>query len=318
MVVQFAHLVSELKTLRKGRGLFVGQISDRIGPAIRQACSIDEGDEPAEIRRKVAEWLENLTVTLPSDLRISALAAFGIDREARFPFYQDRVRWAADRIGRDDRSVRRRIDEAIDRIAERAVAATGSLVRDGHPLRWHTQELRVALAIDRPGLEVIEFRRIVADDDGIDEVDLAWSVNAAEDHGGTPDDLSFDVFFGGTLVRRRRESTARVGLALSLARRLDVGQAHEFMVRYRLMPGRSIQPHFVCVPRHQCDWFDLHVRFDTERRPHNVQRIAELFQRDVTDPMVTGEVVEVDTAGEVHATFHQLTAGLAYGLRWND
>jgi hypothetical protein len=203
-----AELVRELKTLRKGRGLFVRQISDRVGPALRKACDVADSDGPVEIRRKVAERLESLANGLPADLRVAIMAAFALDRDARLPFYQDRVRWAAARLQRDDRTARRRIDEGIERIAELAASSAGGrsddvLPSDGSAASWHTNELRISLVLDQSAPEAFEIRRVVADRDRLTELDLALTLTAGPDRDQPVgvDELSVDVFYGGRLVQ---------------------------------------------------------------------------------------------------------------------
>jgi len=316
----FGRLVSELRTLRKGRGLFVGQISDRVGPALREVCGVVEGDGPAEIRRKVAERLEGLASGLPEDLRIALMAAFGIDRDARLPFYQDRVRWAADRIHRDDRTARRRIDEGIDRIAELAASSSGgtdSLVSEASAAGWHTDELKITLVLDQVVPEALEFRRVVAERDHVSELDLALTLTASpeREQPTSIDELGVDVFYGGTLIKKTLESTDRFGLVLALPEELRRDDRHDFALRYRATNG-AIQPHFVCVPKHRTDLFELRIRFDLDRLPSHIWRLSEAFQRDVDDPTPTGETLWSNAAGEVYTTFRQLTPGRAYGVRW--
>jgi hypothetical protein len=73
----------------------------------------------------------------------------------------------------------------------------------------------------------------------------------------------------------------------------------------------------VSVPRHSCDAFDLRVRFGLEH-PREVRALEGAFQRDVSDPAYTGRSHQVDSAGEVHLQFRNLTPGLAYGARWGE
>ena len=316
----FAKLVSELRTLRKVRGLFLGQISDRVGPALREVCGVVDGDGPAEIRRKVAERLESLASGLPGDLRIALMAAFGIDRDARLPFYQDRVRWAAEKIRRDDRTARRRIDEGIDRVAELAASAWGgsdSLVSEASAAGWHTDELKISLVLDQPMPEAFEWRRVVAERDHVNELDLAMTLTAGPDRGHPVgvDALSVDVFYGGTLARKSMESTDRLGLVLALPEELHREDRHEFALRYRVLNGQ-MRPHFVCVPKHRCDVFELRIRFNPDKIPGQIWRITDAYQRDVDDPTPSGETLTGNTAGEVYTVFRQLTPGRAYGIRW--
>lgn len=318
----YARLVDELRTLRKGRGLFVGQIADRVGPALRDACGVSDGDGPAEIRRKVAERLESAASGLPGDLRVALAAAFALDREARLPFYQDRVRWAADKIRRDDRTARRRIDEGIDRVAELiASALTGadSIVSRVGVAGWHTEELRVSLVLDQDLPEAFELRRVTGDRDNVKELDLGMTLTVPRVPGISRDtgELVVDVFYGGTLVRKSLESTDRFALVLALPDDLMRDDRREVMLRYRL-PSSPMQPHFVCVPKYRCDLFDLRVRFGAETLPTHIWRLSDAYQRDVDDPAPTGEILFSNAAGEVRTVFRQLTPGRAYGIRWGN
>lgn len=315
-----AELVSELKTLRKGRGLFVGQVGDRVGPALSLICGVVETDGPAEIRKKVGGRLEALAAELPDDLRLAVLAAFALHRDAMQPFYQDRVRWVAAKLNRDERTARRRIDEGIERLAEAAASpgiGGGPLVETGM-VRWHTEELRVALMADGPVPEAFEFRRIISEEDDLDELDLALTLTVPP---GRLDSfalrkLRVHVVYGGTLVPRARESADRFGFALELPRRLCRFGKHEFALRYFAEDDQPVLPHYACVLRQRCDLFDLRVRFDRDNPPRQIRRLAGAFQRDLDDPMPHGDLIDLDRAGELHLTFPHPTPGLVYGVRW--
>lgn len=298
-------LIQELKSLRKGRGLFAGRIEERIGPALRAACQVSEGDGPVAARDKVAARLTELADHLPEDLRLATLAAFAVTAEARLPLYQDRVLWAAVRVDRDPRTVRRRVDEAIHQLAELATG-TGRCRSDEQASGWHTTELRVVLALDRAEPEVFEERRIVVDEDGLRELDLAVSLPAAQR------DLDVCVFYGGTLVERAASASAPFGLALP--RPMPRGDSHEFAVRFRLPAPQAMRPCLVRVPRRPCELFDLRVRFGQD--PPRVWTLNGVPHREVADPGYHGHRHPVDHAGEIHLRFYQLAPGLAYGARW--
>jgi hypothetical protein len=317
MEAGLAALIKELKTLRKGRGLFVRQISERVGPALREVCNVLDSDGPGEIRRAVSDRLESLAGNLPEDLRIAILAAFALHPDARLPFYQERVRWTAQRLNRDDRTARRRIDEAIERLAELALSSANDLdPGDASSTGWHTDELRISLVLDQPAPEAFEFRRVVADRDRLAELDLAMTLTGTPEHTLLAvDELSLDVFYGGRLIQKALESTDRLGFVLALPAPLKRESRHDFALRYRVLNGH-MQPHYVCVPKHRCDFFDLHVRFPLDHLPTRIWRLADAFQRDVNDPTFSGDLLIPDSAGEIHTTFRRLTPGLAYGVRW--
>lgn len=314
-----AELVRELKTLRKGRALFVRQIGDRVGPVLSQVCGVTADDSSAEVRKKVADRLEGLAAQLPADLGLAVLAAFAIHRDAMHPFYQDRVRWLAAQLIRDQRTARRRIDEGIERLAELAATpGTGRGGAEAGPPRWHIEMLKVALLVNRDAAEALEFRRIVADQDDLDELDLSLTltVAAGQRRPVSPDSLHVDVIYGGILVPRARESTDRLGFVLELPKRLDRFAKHEFALRYRPQDGQPMQPHYACVLKNRCDLFELRARFDRNRPPRQIWRLTGAFQRDLDDPLQRGDALFLDPAGELCVTFQNPTPGLAYGIRW--
>ncbi|MEU8635148.1 hypothetical protein AB0C38_23460 [Amycolatopsis sp. NPDC048633] len=296
-----SELVRELKTLRKGRGL-AGRVEDRIGPLLRSACSVADGDGMVAIREKVSDRLTGLAADLPEDLRVAALAAFAICAEARQPLYQDRVRWAAHRLDRDPRTVRRRVDEAIDLLAELASSPSSSPAASGD--QWHTSSLAIACVVDPP--LILERRRIVADQEGLQSLELAVSLPA-----GRP---SATVLYGGTLVDRGMETSSRWGYGLELPRPMSRGESWEVGI---LFQPPSLRPYMVTVPRQPCDEFDLRVRFGRVPPPE-VWVLNGAFQRDVSDPGYRGRPSQMDSSGEVHLRFRGLMPGLAYGARWES
>jgi hypothetical protein len=284
--VERADLVRELKTLRKGRAL-AGRVEQRVGPALRSACEVSDADGMVTIRTKVTARLSELSAQLPEDLRLAALAAFAITPEARQPLYQERMRWAAARVDRDPRTVRRRVDEAIELLAELAASSSAT----SSPDKWHTLSLTLALVLEESC--VLEQHRVVADQDGLRSFEPALS--SSSDEGS--------VLYGGTL------SEGTVELPSPLHR----GESWEFAAVFKA--GRASQ--MVYVPRHRCEVFDLRVRFGKEG-PSEVLALDGAFERDVADPGYRGRAQQVDAAGEAHLQFRHLTPGLVYGARWAD
>jgi hypothetical protein len=306
-------LAGELKTLRKGRGIHAADIVHRVGPALTALCGLRPGDSPHVVRGKIASTLTALARELPTDLHTAVIAGFALVPQARHQFYQGRVKWAADQLHRDERTVRRRMDEAIDQLAGLAAATMAPAAAPPSGSHWRTAALEVTLVLDQPTPEAFEVRRIVAEQDGLTELDLALTVTGSGENG-----LAIDVLHGGRLVRRRMESSDRFGFSLTLPRRLSRGEQHEFALRFRIEPGTPMRPHYVCVPKAPCDSFDLHVRFDPARRPSAVWELSDVFQRDVEDPKSPCRPVELDAVDEVHVQFERLIAGRAYGVRWAE
>lgn len=293
-------LTSELKSLRKGRGVFAGRMATRLGPALRATCGITEDDGPATVRRKVEARLAELVAKLPADLHQATKAAFALDAECRLPLYQERVQWAAERMDRDARTVRRKVDHAIAQLAE---LVADEPERDGS---WHTSELRVAVALDRDRPEVLVQRRVVAGQDDLRRLEVSAPLPVPRRGADVR------VLYGGTLVDGRDGAD----LALALPVPVHRGGAHEFAVTFRLPAGQCVLSLLECAPEHPCDLFDLRVRFDRDRPPPRVWALPGAFRPERRDPACQGHRHPVDGAGEVHLRFRGLIPGLTYGARW--
>jgi hypothetical protein len=318
MVVLSAKLIAELKTLRKGRGVFVAQIGERVGPALRTLSGVPEGASTAELRRRLSERLENLASALPEDLRIAALVALGLHSEARLPFYQERIRWLAEYLQRDERTARRRADEAIDQLAEIAASPTAppSAEYTTGTEDWYLAELRCMVVLDRGVPESFEYRRVTAVRDDVTEVDLSFTLPRDAADPNAPYAGVAEVVYGGTLVRRPRESAGRFGFVLELPAPLKRYETAEFVVRYHLPPGQRMRPQCLVAPRRRCDVFDLRVRFDRDSPPRRVWQVSEAFHRDPDQGGVHGEALALDAAGEIHLRFRNLKPALTYGAQW--
>ncbi|MFC4080113.1 hypothetical protein [Amycolatopsis samaneae] len=308
-------VVEELKLVRKGRGVFADDLGDRVGPALRALCGIADGEDVAEIRRKLSTWLRGPIAQLPTDLRITLLAAYGLHSQAQRQFLRDRVLWVAEELERDERTINRRIKEGTQRVAELAVQSEPAVEPPSPGRGWHTEWLGTTLALDQPVPEVVETRRIVADVDGVSDIDLAFTLTTPDPRGPAVEepDLRAHVFRGARLVRREMESSDRAKLSLRLPAPLRRGDRHEITLRF-LAVFRF--PHYVCVPRHPIESFELHVRF-ARPMPEEIVRLDRVFQNDALNRSVRGTALEPDDAGEVHLRFRQLTPGFAYGVRWN-
>lgn len=305
------HYVDGLKLIRKNRGLCVAR-ADEIGAALREACGVTADDLTADVVRKVGEVLRRHAQELGRDQRVAALGALGLDGP-QTQFLKDREEWVAAQLERNVRTARRRIDEGFVELAS-------LLTADSHPTErestgtWRTERLRVLLALDQPRPESFVFRQVIAEAEVLDELDLAMTLTADRSASAPEKDLSVDVFSGGTLVRRRRQTSERISLALRPPKPLLRGEKHEIAMRFQVS---EMAPHYVCVPMGTCEEFDLTVRFGN-RVPESVGLLRKVLQNDVQDEAVTGEPLELDGAGEVRARFRGLEPGFAYGIRWRE
>jgi hypothetical protein len=121
------------------------------------------------------------------------------------------------------------------------------------------------------------------------------------------------MFHGGTLVPRGGRRSA---YSLRLPEPLQLGQSHDLALRARLGREQHGRPWFAVVLEHPCATLDLRVRFDRRRVPARITAFEHVHPRDFTTAP-GGMTVHADAAGEVQASFTDLTPGMAYGVRWD-
>lgn len=323
MSFEVTQLITELKVLRKGRGIETPDIGARVGPMLRRAAGVQDGDGPVQIRRKVAMRLGELIERLPSDLRLATGAAFGLDPGARLRLYQERIEHVAAVLQRDPRTVQRRINEGIIRIAELALEQAAeppeaSTQPSARP-PWRTIELQASVVLDLPLAEVIEIRRVAAEQDRLELVELSVTLTPPQGRNGAGEtaDLGVDILYGGVLTDRIMRSSSRIGFALRLPKPLNRNDEHEYALRIRIPLNQGMAPHYVCTPRYPCRLFRLHVRFGPGRAPNSIWRLHGTYPLELTDPASAREPISADPSGEVHVVFTDLEPNLSYGVAWN-
>jgi hypothetical protein len=107
-------LSSELRLLRRGRGVMVSNLRTRIGPALRIRAGIGDSAGLNETRERLITYLNSLAETLPIDLRLIFSVILALNRDTQFRFLEERMEWLASRLDRDVRTVSRRFNEALD------------------------------------------------------------------------------------------------------------------------------------------------------------------------------------------------------------
>lgn len=308
-------LADELKVLRKGRGVHTPKIDDVVGPELRSLCAITRRDSAGVIREKVISGLADGSRKLPADLREAVLAALALSADWQDSLLQDRVRRLAEREKRDVRTIRRRIDDGIELLAQVAGnPATGSsgAKSDG----WRVERVESLLRMDLKTPVCYERRTIVAETDGIEQIRESFSLprtsGADRDHR-----INVDVQFGVRLVETVREHDTRFAFILQLPRPLRIGEYLEYGLVIGVPDGQSMRSHYVFFPKRACDQFDLRVRFKPEEAPQEVWSVREAFHRDIDDPEATGNPEAFNGVGELQLQFTDLEAGHGYGAQWS-
>ena len=316
MSVPAEQLVNELKALRKGLGVETDDIGARVGRALQRVCGVEDGDTGERVRRKVRDQLNVLIDQCHPEQRNLLRAALGLDSAAP-RMYQERIKEIADTAFVDPRTVQRRIDSALVRLTQLALE-TRRLVDVRKRPPWHTLDLRVVMSFDLRVPEVYETRRIVAGQDGVEEVEVGLTLTPPPGWtgSGSIEDLGVDLLYGGELSDGMMKARNRIGFVLRLPEPLARGDEHEYAFRVKVPVERGIAPHYVCTPRYQCDRFSLHVRFGAVLRPQRVWRLAGVPPLELDDPVWTGDLAQPNRFGEVHTSFDNLEPQLSYGFGW--
>lgn len=309
-------LANELKTLRKGRGLQAPRLADQVGPLLHDLADISPNDSVATIREKLSRRLRILADSLPDDLRQVVTIALALQHDTQHQFLQERVQFLADKQKRDVRTIRRRMDEGFELLAEMATKPSGAKAgRAG--LGWYIDRMEAILRVDKGSPEVFERRRITSEWDGLDTIKAAITVprhgaDAAEPHG-----LDTELYFGATMVASRQPREHRFDYDFRLPRPLAIGEKHEYGIVQRIPPDQLMRSHYVFFPDRRCEEFALRIRFSLDNLPRLIWRVAEVFHRDVDDNRPTTDILVVDDVGEINLTFHNLLPGHGYGAQWH-
>jgi hypothetical protein len=317
MGVPADQLVSELKALRKGHGVETDDIAARVGRGLRLVCGVEDGDTGEGVRRKVRDRMNALIDQCHPDQQKLLRSALGLD-SATPRMYQERIKEIAELAFVDPRTVQRRIDSALVRLSQLALETRRQAdVPRRSP--WHTAELRVVISFDLRVPEVYETRRIVAGQDGVEEVDIGLTLTPPPNWTGSSsiEDFGVDLLYGGELGDGTMKARNRVGFALRLPEPLAPGDEHEYAFRVRVPAERGIAPHYVCTPKYRCDRFSLHVRFGDAVRPQRVWRLGGVPPLELDDPVWSGDPAVPNRVGEVHTVFEDLEPQLSYGFGWS-
>lgn len=316
MAAEPAELIAELKRLRKGRGLQSPGIENVVGPALREVCGVAASDGPAVTRERVTGRLAGLTESLPPDLALVVRVALALQSEVGGQFLHERVEWLARRQDRDTRTIRRRIDDGLARLAEVATGTTDRSTEADDQHNWHVQQFEAVLRLDMSSPTCFERRTIVADRDGLDEVTILYTIPRLPGGADTDRDMTVDIHYGARLVAQEKVSESLFRFVLKLPRWLDRGAEHEYFMIVRLPEAQPMRPHYLYVPERRCDRFELRVRFPGGRVPTEVERLDGAFHRTIDEASVDPELIPVDGVGEARVIFSDLVPRLGYGLRW--
>jgi hypothetical protein len=162
----------------------------------------------------------------------------------------------------------------------------------------------------------VDEREIVVTGSSLGGITLPFTLPRHPDDRDGTHELLTDVMFGGKFVVNQQVSDSRFDVKIQFPRLLQHGETHRYAIIYRLPKGQRMTPHYVHVPHHPCDEFELRVRFDEHAMPGDIRRITAAFHREIEDRQPDTEILRPDGAGEVYVQFTNLRVGFAYGIQW--
>lgn len=312
-------LLADLEQLRKGRGVLERDLRRRVGTHIRYLCGVLDDDDQSQLRAKIVTVLIDLSRRLPDDQRLAVVAALALHPDAQQRFLGERIDWLAERLGRDQRTARRRVDEGLDRLAEIASghdSFSAESANQAWPDAWHVRSCRTLLRLDAPTPELLEERTVVFTRDGVKEIIASVSLPRHATRPSGEHDLQAQVLYGGRLLRAERVSDTHFRFFVGLPTTFRAGQAHDYATLFRIPDGQPMRPHYAFIPLHSCSAFDLRVKFNPSALPTAIWRLDGVPPRVLDDYRPTDKLLHVDAVGELRLEFHELSRGLAYGAQW--
>jgi hypothetical protein len=309
-------LEDELRSLRRGEGIYAADVGLRLGPALRRLAAVADDDATDDVRHKLATWIDAATERLDPDSRLAVRAAFGVLPNAHQRFFGERLAWLAAEWRCDQRTARRRVDRAFRLLA--VGDRRESTPDHGRPVvsGWSVVSLVAMVRMDLEPPEAIELRRVVATVDKLTELVTSVSLPRHPDDHSESHGLRAELLFGGRLERWEQPYTSYFQNVIALASPLPAGAEHEYAIRLTMPPGQPMAPHYVHQPAARTDYFSLHVRFAPDRIPRRVWRLTGVPPVVVHDPEPNNDLLAVDRFGEVRCEFRDLVPGHGYGISW--
>jgi len=294
-------VAQELAHLQRNRGLQVGDLAGRVGPALASLTGFSP-DRGAEARQSLVRQLVRATQSLPAEERMIFLRASAV-RPADAPTLQERLAEVAERIDRSPRVARRRLSAANTAVAEHLVEAASN------DRGWFLGEL-VATVDFRETRPIHRARRtLVVTAPVLEHVTEMISLPGYGEEG--PDLL---VEGGAVVEDVRRTGPQTWEFSLRLVPPQACGDTVEYTTSLRL-PSRKVgDPLSVMAPRRDC-W-----RFETTVHLGGLADRAWILD-GVTAPTALSEnpsqdLVDLTANPSPTVEFRDLTPGLVYGLKW--
>jgi hypothetical protein len=277
-----------------------------LGPILRTILDVDDTTREDEARTRLVSLLRGEASALPDDLCTLVEASFGIS-DSR-PLLHDRLLAAGEVLQRDERTLRRRLSESDELLADRMALRFGE--RQGLSIpgwHWSSYRLEVDVADDRPSF--LSTRTLVPSIGGLSSFEEIVSIPQV----GDSESLRVEAVAGCTYLGRDPLSGSSWRLLFALPRALAAGEPHETVVRFT-WPGRDwIQPVAAFVPMRRVERFEVSVAFGQPRSCTKAWILDGVLPTSFADPPVAQDLVPDEMA---EARFNDLVIGHAYGIAW--
>ncbi|MFV0460921.1 MAG: hypothetical protein ACK5MT_19375 [Actinomycetales bacterium] len=306
-------LADDLHRLCRGEGLRSPELPVRLTAVVLDACGASGEEDPGSLRDGVSTALLLASKRIPTENRLIATAALGLDPNHQHRFLKDRLNSVGVELDRSERTITRRLPAALTHLAEALLSDAPPATSPSDDLdSWYVGRLHSALLVDDDAARMFETRRIVATRDGLSGIEMAYSTPSPHGSGHTP--LSVNLIYGGRLVVDPGGGHGWAG-RLELPRPLLSGQAHEFGVE--ILVPHALQPYLIAAPIRRYDELTIRVKF-RGAAPTRVWLVDGQRERSVDSEQAWDHAPELtlDEAGEVGATFTALRLGLNYGIGW--
>lgn len=308
-------LAAELRYLLRRRAVHQPDLIRRIGPQLRQLSGIGDETRPVDARRRLRETVDSLLRDEGSETRLILLAALGLHPEAEQRTLQERQRWLARELRLHERTVRRRILEAVGTLARLAAQddPDDQLTVDA----WRIRSVQAVLRLDGHGPELTEERNVLVTRDGIGEIVTRFSLPRPRPGARGAHEVLTTITHGGRLRREERLSDEHFRYVIELPRRYRRGETLRYGIRFTIPPDQAMVPHYALVPLLTVESLDLIIQFDRERLPQAVWRLDGVAPRMLDNPP-TGpdDSLHPDRFGGLEVSFRELRQGFGYGACW--
>ena len=295
----------ELARLRKGRGIGRPGLLSTLGPQLRDILDVGTDTAEEEVRTRLLTLLNGEMSALPNDLRLLVQAAFGIT--SSHPLLHERLADVGSLLQRDARTLRRRLADAddllADRIALRYEPRQGFARAGFHWVSYHFD-----IDVSTPSPVFISTRTLVATVDQLTEIGEVVSIPVV----GDSDSLHVEALSGCTYIGRDSLSATSWRMLYRLPRPIALGETYDTVVRFT-WPGRDwIQPVAAIAPMRPVDRFRVTAHFGSPRTCASAWVLNGMLPTAIADPLPD----QMITTDEVDVEFDDLLIGHAYGIAW--